>query len=493
MGGAQNTVGVVMTYMTRSTAAVNVSSTQNLKTDKEASGFDSVLNMVQKTTSQTNTAKPQEISNKADTGNVKTKDVNDKSSDNANKMVNDTKEAKTVEVKETNGKEAKDELQKTIEEDGKALIKQIAEETEVTEEEIITVMQLLGLTVADLLNPENLIQVFNEVNTEDAGVNVIVDSKLSDSLQNLLGNLHDMRNEIMTEFDLTSKELDQAVQEINKEFTGFTDIGFEPVVPDKNINIEKAINATEVPEVKQELDLKRADKTATEIKEIKPENQAENSEETEIIFKPVQETSQNQESGSNKGNTQQNPENANPFNQLINNLTNQVAELDNPEQVTYTDRAQMENIVRQIADRITITAGETESSMELQLHPASLGNVNILLTSSKDGIVAKFTAQNQIVKEAVESQMVQLQQKFDEQGIKITSIEVTIASHAFEQNLQQEGNNQQGQEQQSKGTKSLRRINLAELDLEEEEELSEAELIAAQMMAYNGNSVDFSA
>jgi flagellar hook-length control protein FliK len=155
----------------------------------------------------------------------------------------------------------------------------------------------------------------------------------------------------------------------------------------------------------------------------------------------------------------------------------------------------MENIIRQIADRISITAGAEEHSIEMQLHPASLGNVNILLTSSKEGIVAKFTAQNEIVKEAVESQMMTLQQKFSEQGIKVTSIEVTIASHAFEQNLQQgSDNNNAFNEQQAKKGRSLRRINLASLDdLDEEDEMSDADRIAAQMMAANGNTVDYSA
>ena len=44
-----------------------------------------------------------------------------------------------------------------------------------------------------------------------------------------------------------------------------------------------------------------------------------------------------------------------------------------------------------------------------------------------------------------------------------------------------------------KNKKSLRRINLSEIDEEIEEEMTQAELIAAQMMAYNGNTIDFSA
>jgi flagellar hook-length control protein FliK len=120
--------------------------------------------------------------------------------------------------------------------------------------------------------------------------------------------------------------------------------------------------------------------------------------------------------------------------------------------------------------------------------------VNILLTSGKDGIVAKFTAQNEIVKEAVEAQMAQLQQKFNEQGIKVTSVEVTIASHGFEQNLDQQGDRQPREASQDKKVKGLRRINLSELSVDEmAEPETEAERIAVSMMEANGSTVDFSA
>ena len=102
----------------------------------------------------------------------------------------------------------------------------------------------------------------------------------------------------------------------------------------------------------------------------------------------------------------------------MNNIADAAVRAEGSDLVSYSDRAQMENIIRQITEKITISAKAEETSMELQLHPASLGNVNILLTSGKDGIVAKFTAQNVLVKEAVEAQMIQLQQKFDEQGIR---------------------------------------------------------------------------
>ena len=150
--------------------------------------------------------------------------------------------------------------------------------------------------------------------------------------------------------------------------------------------------------------------------------------------------------------------------------------------------------LRQITEKITVSASEDVTKMELQLHPASLGNVNILLTSGKDGIIARFTAQNEIVKEAVESQMIQLQQKFEAQGIKVNSIEVTVSSHAFEENLQQQGGSEGNNGEAPKSRKGLRRINLLDSDdIMNEADMNEAERISAQMMAMSGNTVDFSA
>ena len=134
--------------------------------------------------------------------------------------------------------------------------------------------------------------------------------------------------------------------------------------------------------------------------------------------------------------------------------------------------------------------------MELQLHPQSLGNVNVIVTAGKDGgVVAQFTAQNETVKAALESQVAQLQQRFDEQGIKIDSVEVTLQSHQFEQNLQQGSQQQADTQNTGKSTRGVHRINLGEMssDGEEIEALDDDSRLTAQMMAVNGNTVDYTA
>ena len=463
MGSAQNSVGV-LTYMTKSTAATNVSFTGNLKTDSKKSGFDYILNGLAKNNSNSKDMKKEILDTSQKTGSTKVKIAEKKS----------VKVSKDEPVKqnETNGTDADKELQNAIEEDGKKLIEEIAEMMNVSEDEINAVMQMIGLTPGELINPENIIQVVNMLNASDEGMSLIVDADMYSSLKDILGQAQELQSQLTEEYDISPEDLQNALK--NMQDTDLSQIIDTAKDAGKDSELVENLNKTEI-EIKPE---------TSEIFETEAESVPE--------LQP-QQTGNEQSKKESDGNLSKNEAPVNLFNQMVNNIVDAAANIEETEAISYADRAQMEEIVRQITDKITVMTSAEETSMELQLHPASLGNVNILLTSSKDGITAKFTAQNEIVKEAVESQMTQLMQKFDEQGVKVTSVEVTIASHAFEQNLQQNDNGESARDQMERSKKTLRRINLTEIDGEIEEGLSEAELIAAQMMAYNGNMVDFSA
>ena len=151
-----------------------------------------------------------------------------------------------------------------------------------------------------------------------------------------------------------------------------------------------------------------------------------------------------------------------------------------------------EDIMNQIMDYMKINLKGDVQELELQLHPASLGNVNVQIASKDGAITAQFTAQNEIVKAAIESQLVQLKEQFTEQGIKVDAVEVTVANYEFQQSFS--GNEKEAGEEQNNGKKSHRRINLNELDLEElPDDMDDSEKIAADMMARSGNTVDYTA
>ena len=149
---------------------------------------------------------------------------------------------------------------------------------------------------------------------------------------------------------------------------------------------------------------------------------------------------------------------------------------------------QTQNIMNQIMDYMRIQLGADTTSLEMQLHPASLGTLQVQIASKGGVVTANFITQNEAVKAALESQMVQLKESFEEQGVKIEAIEVTVQTHEFERNLEQgRGRNQQEPERRGRA----RRINLG--DPLSMETMAEEDELTAEMMAMEGSTVDYMA
>ena len=492
MSSANNAVGAMAAYFVQGTAATNVSTVTNKDASKAAgTSFDMVLNKVSDSIIQSKTADVSKQVNQSKDNLNQTKITDNTQKVDTTSVTNDkvqTDNTQTQEVKsatetqtvtnETQGTEADTKLQESLNEAGKELMTQLADELGITEDDVVNAMQILGLMAVDLLNPANIAQMITQLSGQEETIDLITDTDIYTSLQDLMEGAESMKDGLMNEFDLSEEELQEGIANAKENFMQVLEEG------------------TEVTEGEEDQTVPVFDPNANQLKDTKtsaPQSEAF-TDQPVTEEKKVEITTNSSKEGGNKNLLNSGAESSNLFNQVMNNIADAAAGVDGSEMVSYADREQMENIIRQITEKITISAKNEETSMELSLHPASLGNVNILLTSGKDGIVAKFTAQNQIVKEAVEAQMVQLQQKFDEQGIKVTSIEVTIASHGFEQNLEQGNERNSGQAEAEKKVKSLRRINLSDLEADEEVEAqSEAEKIALQMMAANGNMVDFSA
>ncbi len=157
-----------------------------------------------------------------------------------------------------------------------------------------------------------------------------------------------------------------------------------------------------------------------------------------------------------------------------------------------TPYSQTQEIARQILDYIRTNVKEDFSSLEMQLHPQSLGNLQIHISNREGVVTANFVAQSEQVKSVIEAQMVQLQERFEEQGVRVEAIEVTVQTRAFDQNLNQNGS---GDAQQSEAGKSKTRRLRIDGDLSDEdlEDLDDEERLAAEMMAANGNTLDYKA
>lgn len=159
----------------------------------------------------------------------------------------------------------------------------------------------------------------------------------------------------------------------------------------------------------------------------------------------------------------------------------------------YTDVDPVE-IVRQVVQNIRTAVQNQVTSLEMQLNPEHLGKVLVHLTSREGTVSAQFSAANEAVRSALEAQIADLRENLNQAGIKVDAIEVTVGSHAFEQNLEQNARDEaeQSRQQQERQQRGRRNLSLDSLD-ELSGLMTEEERLAAQMMMDNGNSMDVTA
>ena len=148
-------------------------------------------------------------------------------------------------------------------------------------------------------------------------------------------------------------------------------------------------------------------------------------------------------------------------------------------------------LINQIVDNIRLNVSQDTTSIEMQLNPENLGRVYVHLSAKEGTVNAQFTATNEVVKEALEAQIVTLKENLNQAGVKVDAVEITVSSHEFERNLEQDQSReeQEGEYQEAAAKQRRRNINMSSMD-ELAGVMTEEESLVAQMMRDNGNSVD---
>ena len=309
-------------------------------------------------------------------------------------------------------------------------------------------------------------------------------------LQNLTEAVDTTLEDLMAQCEISEEELQSALEQLKMQAEQNAVQG-EASQPDNIIPFEKNMDMAEAPMqpvVEDPIPVIK-DRTQAPAQNQNPDaNVTEVSQMTEHTEKDSSADEQETDS------YQEGQENFNKFQNPAEETT------VTPEQdVVPTRTVDTESIMKQLADYVKVRQGSELTEMEMQLHPASLGNVHIQLATKGGVVTAQITTQNEAVKNAIESQVVQLKDNLEEQGVKVEAVEVSVASHEMEKNLDQSGQQQQN-EQQNNATGSIQRIRRANINLNlynsEEEALEEASglddaaRIAMEMMAANGNTMD---
>lgn len=289
----------------------------------------------------------------------------------------------------------------------------------ISEEELQSFMEQMGITEVDLLNPSTLQNLMLLVKDQEP-VNLLTDAQLLSDMQNLVKKIE----EILVETGITKEEIATFMEQPE----------FKALVVEAKEVLETSEEVVEQPDMDVEMPSEEVDSEETiEIKETTIEFQSVVENETK--------TSAHQQD-SKDASAQQNAF-ADQFLQNLQQVVEEVSEVSGKTEIT----TQIREIADQILEKIKITVTPEITSFDMVLTPEELGRVNLTITEQDGVMKASFVTENELAKEAIESNLIQFKEMLTEQGLKVDSIEVTVGNFEFNKNGQAES----GQEEQKRG------------------------------------------
>lgn len=387
------------------------------------------------------------------------------------------------------------------------IVEIISEEFDISEDEIINTLENLGLSLIQLLDPQNLASAVIDIKNADSSAELLVDS----GFQNLINNINLLSNELFE--SMGSGNQPEALEQL----VSMMNMTEEPIEFDA---IENINNLNEVIDDNSEKILvKTNDISADNVETSNAVN------ENQLIDKTIVKSdagdnllnSNNQDLSQNDKNTYQNEmdseiktdeqsvftrknltsDEADSFQEItFNNKTNtiQFVSENNPANQTQSYVSiDTKEIIAQIANNVRINQSIDTANIQMQLNPENLGRIYLNISSKEGAVSATITATNEAVKEALEAQIINLKENLSQNGIKVDAVEVTVASHEFERNLEQNSSkDEQNAMYHENNNKRRKNIDISSLD-DLSGIMSEEENLLAQIMKENGNSVDYMA
>ncbi len=430
---------------------------------------------------------------------------------------------------------------------------EIKETYGVTDEELEAAMETLGLSMVDLLDTSKLAALVSNLTNTDNVVALVSDPTFTDLLStvnDMIVDLQKSENIAPADFKLLLSDINASLQEQfrqdNEDILGnevvdtlvedtenvvlapemdvevtaqgenVTDANVQTNVAQTVTTEEKKPDNTESREVahgSENLTVNRVDtaETSSETTEFEGED-SENRERRPLDSGLRQTGVDNKDDGAVIKNSN---DNTDDFAKVINNTTHSehhVVAADQPmanqpqvnlditpevvaPQTTYTYE-DIQNLMEQVNGAARAMATTDSHTIQMQLNPENLGRLFMSVTEKQGAVTAQLTVTSEDTRAALQSQLVELRANLENQGIKVEAVEVTVASHEFEQNLEnQDATNREMMERQARennGTELGARRNLSMDNLDElSGVMTEEERIVASMMQMNGQSVDY--
>lgn len=398
------------------------------------------------------------------------------------------------------------EVKKITDDISSQIVEKVTDDLDISEDELNNAMQLLGLTAMDLLNPANLAALYCEVTGNASDPQALV---LNADFTALFNDVSQVASENDAQLDLLSQltasddgEILDADIVSSADTTDTNESTGSVNTPEKTVDSSyddtaasgQNINDTADEAVKvydgstQDSSYQNSDEGTSSGETGNGITSDENTEKT-------QSKSQVDSSFDDSGErVLHHDDGAHSDNSVLHASVSEQLNTDTSFEMSQSQsrlRVDTTDIIRQIVDSMSISNTTEESAINLQLTPESLGRMYINVSQKNSEISARIAVSNEAVKEALQTQMVNLKEALNNSGIRVNEVEITVASHEFERNLEQGAANDS---RQQKSTNSYNGSNSSDSGIDSDMMQDRAEeRLVTQIMRDNGNSVDFTA
>ena len=362
-----------------------------------------------------------------------------------------------------------EQIQAAMEEVVSQIKEFIQEHFNVSEEELENMMVDLNITGEQLLDVNALTKLVMKLDGIENSTDMLTSPNFNADLKELLNQVEQIKNEV-----LDNGKISEIVPEVDPAGSKVEEL--ENIENMENVeNIE-----TDETDIAVDEEANVETEEVSDVKESVVENTTVASENTVETETNGQENGQMEQKETKKSDELSTDDSVN---------VNAVRPEDFAARLTEDLSAkvgerQAITIVRQVVEQVSMQTKQGMTTMELQLYPAHLGRVVVQLVSKDGHVTAQIAAESEAAKNALESQLTLLKENLNNQGVKIENVEVTIASHAFEQNMQGERNSEEQSGSKSRGRRAAQILgqNMA-MEVEE----------APEIMEVMGNTVSYSA
>lgn len=329
----------------------------------------------------------------------------------------------------------------------------IKEELDVSDEDIAKAMEVLGITDNDLLSVVKVTELVSALTGADS-ITLITDDDMSGKLTSVLDAVNTAQEDIA---DMLNTDVDDAVLVVRTDAVVKKDTD-ETVVKNTDSSITDNRSVSETESLSDVLAAKVTAQGSSKNEESTGEHTGEHT-------------------GKQNHNTQSY---GGVADSIIQSMKDSFADIVTED----TSRVSEADIVNQVIDQIKLSSGRELTSIEVMLNPERLGSVHVTVTAKNGILSAQIAAQNEQVKTALENQVTALKENFQNQGIKVEAVEITVMTHQFEagQNFGQNESERKQSEQ-----KINKKLNLSDY-MDDEDETVSTQDIRRKDSIQNGNS-----